>query len=477
MTSFHTRIRWSSLSLITTLLLIFCAVLYSTLSFLLHDHIDAQLVSIAQLQADQIKKESGEIKEILERRIHFEADHNEHLEEEEHELREAIRDSVVLNRNGAIQWKGEGLGAVPTLDPQLLSQVLAGRIIYDTLPQSHGSHLRRISFPITSQGEVEYILQTHSSLDVVDTTLRWLLLALAIVTIGIFVFGWIGSNWVAHIALSPVEILSQTASNVSAHSLDTRLVMDAPYQEFQQLSQSFNGMLGRLQKVFESQRQFISDAAHELKTPLAAMKGHMEVALQRPRATDEYQETLSASLGQVEHLTRLVKSLLTLTQFAGEHPPVTLQPLLLTPIVKELVAELSILAKEKGCSLKAELQDVRAILGDAGQLKQLVINLLDNAIRHTPQGGSVTVTLHSSASHVQLTIEDTGSGISAEHLPHIFERFYRADPARDRGRGGTGLGLAIAQEIVRAHHGTITVNSAVGTGSAFTVHFPLTNGL
>jgi signal transduction histidine kinase len=181
---------------------------------------------------------------------------------------------------------------------------------------------------------------------------------------------------------------------------------------------------------------------------------------------------LSTTLGQVEHLARLVKSLLTLTQFSGEHPPIVLKPVLMEPLIKELVSELSILAKEKGCSFTTHIQEVPQVLGDAGQLKQLVINLLDNAIRHTPQDESVTVTLQSSANQAQITVEDTGSGIATEHLPHIFERFYRADPARDRESGGTGLGLAIAKEIVLAHNGTINVQSEVGKGSVFTVSLP-----
>jgi heavy metal sensor kinase len=446
--------------------------LYSTLSFLLYRHIDAQLLSLVQPQADRVKKETGEIQEILQKNSSHEIDDDDHLEREDHELREAIRDSVVLSREGTVQWKGEGMGVVARLDPLLRSHVLEGKIMYETILQPQGPPIRRVSFPITSQGKVEYILQTQTSLDLVDETLHWLIITLGTATIGIFVFGWVGSNWIARMALSPVETLGQTATNVSAQSLDTRVFLKAPYEEFQQLATSFNNMLERLQGVFESQTRFIGDAAHELKTPLTAMKGNLEVGLQRDRSTEEYRDVLSTTLGQVEHLTRLVKSLLTLTQFSGEHPPIDRKPVLLEPLLKELVSELSVLAEEKGCLFTARIQEVPKILGDAGQLKQLVINLLDNAIRHTSQGESVTVTLQSSENTVLLTVEDTGSGIGTEHLPHIFTRFYRADRARDRESGGTGLGLAIAKEIVLAHHGTINVRSEVGKGSVFTVSLP-----
>ena len=471
MSSFHTRVRWSSLSLLTLLLLIFGVSLYSALSFILHRHVDAQLASIVQSQANRVKQETGEIEEILRKNPRQEHDDDDLLEKEDHELHEAIRASVVLNREGTVQWKGEGVGVVAGFDPILLNQVLKGVTIYETLQYPPGPPHRRISFPITSQGTVRYVLQSQTSLDLVNETLQWLILTLGAMTLGVFVCAWVGSNWIARMVLSPINTLGQTATTVSAQSLDTRVFLEAPYEEFQQLAKSFNKMLERLQGVFESQRRFIGDAAHELKTPLTAMKGNMEVALQRERSTKDYQDVLSTTLGQVEHLVRLVKSLLTLTQFAGEHSPIDLKPVLMEPLLKELASELSVLAEEKGCFLTAHLQEVPQILGDAGQLKQLVINLLDNAIRHTPQGGSVTVTLQSSENNVLVSVADTGSGIGTEHLPHIFTRFYRADQVRDRESGGTGLGLAIAKEIVLAHNGTINVQSEIGKGSVFTVSF------
>jgi len=473
MPSFRTRIRWASLSLITMLLLTFSVSLYSILSFLLHRHIDAQLLSTAQFQANRVKKETGEIEKILQKNPGHEHDDDDYLEKEAHELREAIRNSVVLSREGTIQWKGDGVGSVAPLDALLFKQVLQGQMIYETLPHPPLSLVRRISFPIKSHGQVAYILQTQASLELLNETLHWLLITLGAATVGFFVCGWIGSNWIAHRALSPIETLGHTAAKVSAPSLDTRVVLDAPYHEFQQLAQSFNNMFERLQRAFASQRRFVEDAAHELRTPVAAMKGNIEVALQRHRSPEEYQDVLATTLGQVEHLARLVKSLLTLTKFAGDHPLIDLQPVLLGSLIKGLVSEVAILAEEKDCRLAAHLQDVPPILGDVGQLKQLLINLLDNAIRHTPHGGAVTVGLQSSEKQVCLTVEDTGPGIPAEHLPRLFERFYRADQARDRESGGSGLGLAIAKAIVLAHHGTIHVKSEVGKGSVFTVNFPV----
>ena len=167
-----------------------------------------------------------------------------------------------------------------------------------------------------------------------------------------------------------------------------------------------------------------------------------------------------------------MKSWATLAQFAGDRPPLVLQTLDLPPLVEEVVSELSVLAQEGGIHLLAECQPVPPLLGDASQLKQALINLLDNALRHTPSGGTITVRVGSHDTSIRLSVEDTGPGIDSNHLSHLFERFYRVDQARDRQSGGTGLGLAIVKEIVEAHGGQIEAHSQVGKGTTFTITFP-----
>jgi heavy metal sensor kinase len=269
-----------------------------------------------------------------------------------------------------------------------------------------------------------------------------------------------------------VEALSQTAETISGQTLSTRLTLTAPYTEFQRLAQTFNGMLDRLEQVFKGQRRFVADAAHELKTPLTAMKGNFEVSLQRTRSAEEYRETILSNLAEVDRLTTMTKSLLTLAQFAGDRQPLTLENLDLPPLVEEVVSELSVLAQEGGIHLQGECQAVPPLMGDASQLKQALINLLDNALRHTPSGGTITVRVGIHHTSIRLSVEDTGPGIESQHLPHLFERFYRVDQARDRQSGGTGLGLAIVKEIVEAHGGCIEAQSQIGTGTTMTITLP-----
>jgi heavy metal sensor kinase len=269
--------------------------------------------------------------------------------------------------------------------------------------------------------------------------------------------------------LGTIHTLSRTAERVSESSFDDRVKLDAPYIEFQQLAHAFNSMLDRLQKAYDTQRHFVDYAAHEMQTPLTVLLGNLEVALQKARAAEDYREVLVSNLNQVERLIRLTKSLLTLVRFASDRPPVHLAPVRLEPLLRELIDDLALLAADREIRLSLEAESVPVVLGDELRLKQLVINLLDNALRYTYSGGAITVRLRSSGDVVTVTVEDTGQGIGAEHLPHLFERFYRTDTGRARDLGGTGLGLAIAKEIAIAHHGMITVESQVEKGSIFTL--------
>ena len=209
-----------------------------------------------------------------------------------------------------------------------------------------------------------------------------------------------------------------------------------------------------------------------MKTPLTVMQGNLEVALQRARSADDYRDVLVSNLEQVQRLIVLTRSLLTLARFAGERPPVELSVLPLQPLLKELIDDLTPVAEDRRLTLVLEEEPVQPVLGDAERLKQVFINLLDNALRYTDPGGCVAVRLSSAQQQVRVAVRDTGQGIAREHLPHLFEPFYRTDPARARDSGGHGLGLPIVKEIMDAHHGAITVESEVGKGSVFMLTFP-----
>ena len=458
MVSFRTHISRSALTVMLVLLTAFALLVHAGLSNLLYRHIDDELLALAQQEAQRVEPKTGSLTTLE--------------DDEEHELREATRFTVIVTPSGTVLWKGAGVVERPPLDTSGLSEVQQGRTVYDTVVSQHHEPIRRISLPITREGTVLYILQTESSLRLVQDTLRLLILLLAGLAAAMVVIAWLGSRWLARQALTPIEVLTATAEQISVPSLKMRLVLNAPYREFERLARVFNAMLDRLHHVFEGQRQFIADAAHEIQTPLTVVKGTIEVALQKSRTADEYRDALVTNLGQVERLGTLTRSLLTLAQFSGDRPPVKLVPLKLEPLVQDLVKELTLLAEDRKVRLKLDAQPVPLVLGDEGRLTQLLVNLLDNALAYTPPEGLVTLRLRPEKGEVVIDVEDTGPGIAPEHLPRLFERFYRADHARDRASGGAGLGLAIVKEIAEAHGGTVRVTSTLGRGTIFTVTLP-----
>ncbi len=473
MQSFRLRIQRSALLLIVLLLATFSVLLYTGLSAILHQYLDARLLAFGEAWAEFIEDTTGALPESAHQSAP--SDRREEAREENQELREVARSIKVLSTDGTVVWKGPAAQPRPPLLPAALAKILRGETVYDTIELANGPSTRRISLPVIRDGKIRYILQTESTMRFIEHTLRQLAILLAVISVLILTVAWIGSRWVATEALTPVEALSSTAEQISGASLKTRVSLNPPYAEFQQLAQIFNAMLERLQSVLEAQRRFMADAAHELKTPLTVIKGNVEVTLKKDRSAEEYREVLIGNLAQVERLIALTRPLLTLALFAGDHPPITLKPLSLDTLLKELAGELAVLAEDRQITLVLQTDAVPPVMGDEGWLRHLVINLLDNALRYTPAGGTVTVLLGQAGAQVTVAVRDTGPGIAPEHLPHLFERFYRAESARDRDSGGSGLGLAIVKEIAEAHGGTVRVESDVGKGSVFIVTLPVAN--
>jgi heavy metal sensor kinase len=304
-------------------------------------------------------------------------------------------------------------------------------------------------------------------------TLSGLVIPLLLGSGTILLLSWVGSGWLANKVLTPIRLLSAVAETMSEGDLRKRLTLDSPYEEFRRLTQAFNSTMDRFQRSVESQRRFVDHAAHEMQTPLTVLQGNLEVALLKARTSEEYREALINNLEQVGRLIKLTRSLLTLAKFTSDKPPVHLVPLPLELLIRDLVNELTILFDDRQITLSFEAESVPLVNGDSQWLKQALINLLDNALRYTPSGGAVTVRLRAIREEVIVVVQDTGHGIESQHLPHLFERFYRTDWARTRDSGGTGLGLPIVKEIAEAHGGSISVTSQVDKGSVFTLRLPI----
>lgn len=298
--------------------------------------------------------------------------------------------------------------------------------------------------------------------------------------VGIMVAG-LGGVWLARQALRPIDHITRTARSINATDMQQRINYDGPADEVGRLAQTLDNMLDRLQAGFERERQFTGDAAHELRTPLTALKGQIGVALSQPRQADQYQATLRNLEDEVDRMIRLSSDLLLLARLDCCAPSAAAERIDLTDLLGALGDQVLPMAEEKQIRLVEAIPPGLAVSGNMDLLIRLFLNLLDNAIKYTPHEGTVTIRAEARAEQVAVAISDTGPGIASEHLPHLFERFFRGerDRARDytdslaiKRRGGAGLGLAIAQEIAHAHGGRVTVASTLGAGSMFTVELP-----
>ncbi|HEU4501557.1 MAG TPA: ATP-binding protein [Nitrospira sp.] len=471
MKSLRGLIRQSALILIAGLLLVFSILIYAGGDALLRRFVDARLLGMAETVAKIVEQYPNFIKSPVEDGV-VSAEVSR-SEKEQLQLSGVTHSLRVFSPEGVLVWKGSDAEPPRPITEQVFVQARLGHVVVETVESVDGTPVRRLFLPIVQEGKVQYVLQAEASLRLYRETLKGLVLLLTMGSATILLVAWLGSSWLAKKVLNPLDVLSTEAETMSESDLGKRLILGSPYQEFRRLTQAFNSVMDRFQRSVESQRRFVDHAAHEMQTPLTVLQGNLEVALLKARTQEEYREALINNLEQVGSLISLTRSLLTLAKFTGDTPPVQLAPLPLGPLIRDILAELSILFDERRIILSFESQPVPNVYGDAQWIKQAVINLLDNALRYTPSGGKVTVRLQTVGKWVAVIVEDTGHGIEPEHLPHLFERFYRTDWARAKDSGGTGLGLPIVKGIAAAHGGRIAVTSQVNKGSIFTLRLPI----
>lgn len=284
----------------------------------------------------------------------------------------------------------------------------------------------------------------------------------------------LGGYFLARKSLSPIALMNQQTQRITAENLSAQLDVANPRDEVGRLALTINALLARLDAAFQEQQRFIADASHELRTPLAVLRGETEVALQQERATPEYKESLALIKDEAERLSRIVENLFLLARQPVEAASMVRDTVRLDALVADCARAAQVLATQKGLRLNIS-GELRAITvnGDDEMLKRMLLNLLDNAVKYTPSGGEVSIALGSQHGAGRIVVTDNGIGIPAEDQPRIFDRFYRVDKTRSRALGGAGLGLSIARWIAEGHGGSLSVESAPGKGSAFTVELPL----
>ena len=296
---------------------------------------------------------------------------------------------------------------------------------------------------------------------------------LAAAATSILLLGLAGGWWAAGRTLRPIADISATAAHLSAGNLGQRLSVKDTHGELGQLATTLNAMFARLEDSFTQQTRFISDAAHELRTPVSVMLTQTQTALRRERPAEEYRTSLEACQRAAGRMRQLIESLLALARLDGGQQQMKRLRFDLAHALREQTELLAPLATARDITFNASLAESLTVEGDPDYLTMAAANLLTNAIHYNREGGAISVQLTTESNQALLTIADTGQGMSPEQLSHIFERFYRADQSRSLPAGRTGLGLAITKSIIEAHHGAITVQSTPGEGTSFTLRIPL----
>ena len=394
--------------------------------------------------------------------------------------------------DGVLQESTSGTGTLPSVDPRAILRAPAGPA-YDVfvrlVPSFNGASPTSLNgafglvttpaqrwrvyvLPMYSAGTSLGYIEALTPLGRLDASIQTFRILLPILGLTSLIIALVGSWAIAGNALRPIARMTRTAQTITlARDLSRRIEMPAHRDELGRLATTFNEMLESIESSYRAQQRFVSDASHELRAPLTAIQGNLEL-LNRYKSMPEAdrEEALSEMTRETERLTRLVADLLALAR-ADAGVPLKHRLIDLDEVVLDAFRSARQLAR--GQTLVLDPFEPAQVNGDEDRLTQLLLILIDNALKYTPAGGQVTVGLRHSEIGAELLVRDTGVGIAPEDVPHVFERFYRADPGRSRDPGGTGLGLSIAQWIVEQHDGKISLESQPGHGTLVSVLLPL----
>ena len=367
-------------------------------------------------------------------------------------------------------------GRTASFDPSGLRPLAASTVQRDFVQKvllDDGSRLLVTVKVFQSSDGHRFLIESGGPMAPIETILSHLLFSLLI---GVPLLGLVavgGGFFLVGRALAPVVQIARSAEHITLHNLNERLPLTNTGDELEHLSLALNRMIARLNEAFEQNRRFLADASHELRTPLAALRGEMESVVEQARTLPELRDRAGSVLEEVDRLAKIVDALFAISRLDAGESQQEWERFDLAPLAASTTEQMSLLAEDKEIAVACNAEGKVSVDGDRARIKQVVVNLLDNAIKYTPPGGTINLNVHARGGKAVLEVVDTGMGIPAGALPHIFERFYRVDQARSRDAGGAGLGLAIVKSICAAHGGKVEVESVEGKGSRFRVELPL----
>lgn len=470
--SVRSRLTLWYVCVLALVLIAFSVAVYALMAAILYDSLDTELgATIEETGISLVHEVEGEGKQVKDagRSVL-----DEHIAPRQSA---AIYDS---SGNLIAEETAEGGTPAPPLSMNLVPE--SGAELY-TMPEDRAQHLesrrlavRRVNLPYLNES---YIIVISQPFDVVRRELNLFRNILLLAVLAALILTGAGGWFLARRSLSPVVEMMERAHRISAENLDERLPLTNPHDELGRLAATFNELLARLDDAFGQQRRFMADASHELRTPLSVMRTATDVTLEKEgRDEGEYREALQIIDEQSRRLTRIVEDMFTLARADSGRRALVVHDFNLDELVAETVRAAEVLAGNKGIKIDVSQLTATPYHGDEGLLRQMLMNLLDNAIKHTPQGGTISLKLETETGRHSLTVADTGAGIPLEAQPHIFDRFYRVDKARSRAEAtdmgsGAGLGLSIAKWIAEAHQGELSLTRSDAHGSVFVISLPV----
>ena len=430
----------------------------------------------------QLKQQLGvhavEDLETVEGLLYFGADGKLHLRDDYHNHPESklVQERLleILSPDGAVLYRNDRLGNRALGVPPFEGEGVNG-YSERSWRMSDGTRVRLVSRRHNLEGHAVLIRLAYSEEPIWQHLKEMILVFLLALPVALALAGIAGYK-LAQRALAPVEDMARKAERITSERLHERLATQNDDDELGHLARVFNSTLGRLEQSFEQLRRFTSDASHELRTPLAAIRSVGEVGLQKDGDREEYRDIIGSMLEETNRLTRLVDALLTISRADAGQIDLQRSPIAVLDLLRESTELLGVLMEEKKQRLILDGDGDAMIEGDRVFLRQALVNLVHNAVKHSPIGGSIFVSAWRKGDSIELQVADSGSGIPLEHQAKVFDRFYRVDLSRSRDAGGAGLGLAIAKWVVEAHGGEIRLRNVAEGGCVFLVQIPAEEG-
>jgi heavy metal sensor kinase len=346
---------------------------------------------------------------------------------------------------------------------------------FHTERQSGSNDLLLYTLPFRSSSGISYLIETGASVAPIQRVLSSLRRILLLITPLILITAAIGGQALMKLPLQPLVTLSERAEHVGISKLGERLPVPSTHDEIERLALSLNRMIERLEDALSHNRRFSGDVSHELRTPLAILRGELEQVLLEPELQYSVRSSVTSALEEIDRMAKIVESLLAIARLDAGVDSIDPQPVDVSKLCRWVVDQMQVLAEEKEIIMQAQITPMTVLI-DTARMKQVLVNVIDNAIKYTPPGGRVDLTSSLAPGVAVIEVSDTGIGIQPVDLPHVFDRFFRADKARTRVSGGAGLGLSIVKAICSAHGGSITVQSTEGVGTVVHIELPLAVG-